>query len=203
MPCFQLSGTLKTLPPRELSAGLAEIIKYGPIADMPFLDWIEANIDALMASEPAALAHAIQRSCEIKAHVVGQDEREQGLRAILNFGHTFGHAIESGLGYGEWLHGEAVGVGMLLATDLSHRLGWIGAPEVGRVRDLLRRAGLPVEAPQIGASHALSLMGMDKKVLAGRIRLVLLSGLGAGVVSGDYPAETLQQTLAAYFGGAD
>jgi 3-dehydroquinate synthase len=116
-------ATLATLPPRELSAGLAEIIKYGPIADMAFLDWIEANLDALLRREPAALAHAVRRSCEIKAWVVGQDERESGVRAILNFGHTFGHAIEAGLGYGEWLHGEAVGCGMVMATQLSHRLG--------------------------------------------------------------------------------
>jgi 3-dehydroquinate synthase len=122
------------LPPRELSAGLAEIIKYGPIADMAFLDWIEANLDALVAREPGALAHAVKRSCEIKAWVVGQDERETGLRAILNFGHTFGHAIESGLGYGEWLHGEAVGCGMVMAAHLSQRLGGVDAAFVERSR---------------------------------------------------------------------
>ena len=197
------TATLGTLPPRELKAGLAEVIKYGLVADEGFLDWLDANVAALLSLEPEALAFAIRRSCEIKAAIVAEDEREHGRRALLNFGHTFGHAIEKAVGYGEWLHGEAVGVGMLLATDLSRRLGWIGAPEVGRVRDLLQRSGLPVAAPPIGAPHALNLMGMDKKVLAGRIRLVLLGGLGKGVVSGDYPAEALQQTLAAYFGGAD
>ena len=194
--------TLATLPPRELRAGLAEVIKYGLVADAALLDWLDANLAPLLALDPVALAFAIRRSCEIKAGVVADDEREHGRRALLNLGHTFGHAIETAAGYGEWLHGEAVGVGMLLAADLSHRLGWLGAPEVGRVRDLLQRAGLPVVAPAIGASRAFDLMGMDKKVLAGRIRLVLLRQLGEGVVSADYPAEALQATLAAYFGGA-
>jgi 3-dehydroquinate synthase len=194
--------TLATLPPRELRAGLAEVIKYGLVADAALLDWLDANLAPLLALDPAALAFAIRRSCEIKAGVVADDEREHGRRALLNLGHTFGHAIETAAGYGEWLHGEAVGVGMLLAADLSRRLGWLGAPEVGRVRDLLQRAGLPVVAPAIGASRAFDLMGMDKKVLAGRIRLVLLRQLGEGVVSTDYPAEALQATLAAYFGGA-
>jgi 3-dehydroquinate synthase len=195
------TATLGTLPPRELRAGLAEVIKYGLVADAGFLDWLDANMAALLALDPAALAFAIRRSCEIKAAIVSEDEREHGRRALLNLGHTFGHAIEKAAGYGEWLHGEAVGVGMLLAADLSHRLGRIGLPEVARVRHLLQRAGLPIAAPPIGASHALSLMGMDKKVLAGRIRLVLLRGLGDGVVSGDYPAGALQATLAAHFGG--
>jgi 3-dehydroquinate synthase len=194
--------TLATLPPRELRAGLAEVIKYGLVADSGFLDWLDASMAALLALDPAALAFAIRRSCEIKAGIVSEDEREHGRRALLNLGHTFGHAIEKAAGYGEWLHGEAVGVGMLLAADLSHRLGCIGLPEVGRVRDLLQRAGLPVVAPLIGASRAFDLMGMDKKVLAGRIRLVLLRRLGAGVVSGDYPPEALQATLAAHFGDA-
>ena len=176
--------TLKTLPPRELSAGLAEIIKYGPIADMPFLDWIETNIDALMASEPAALAHAIQRSCEIKAHVVGQDEREQGLRAILNFGHTFGHAIESGLGYGRWLHGEGVGCGMVMAAHLSQRLGLVDIAFVERLKRLIGRAGLPVKGPILdtrdNAGRYLELMRIDKKSEAGEIRFVLIDGSGTG-----------------------
>ncbi len=196
------TATLRTLPGRELHAGLAEIIKYGLIADADFLDWLEANLASLQELDPAALAHAIRRSCEIKAEIVAEDEREHGRRALLNLGHTFGHAIETAAGYGEWLHGEAVGVGMLLAADLSHRLGWLRAADVARVRDLLRRAGLPGAAPAIGAARALDLMGMDKKVLAGRIRLVLLKHVGEGVVSGDYPADALEATLAAHFGGS-
>jgi len=177
---------LKTLPPRELSAGLAEIIKYGPIADMPFLNWIEANIDALMASEPTALSHAIQHSCEIKAHVVGQDEREQGLRAILNFGHTFGHAIESGLGYGQWLHGEGVACGMVMAAHLSQRLGLVDRAFTERLTRLIERAGLPVKGPILdavdNAGRYLELMRMDKKSEAGEIRFVLIDGPGKAVV---------------------
>ncbi len=173
---------LATLPPRELSAGLAEVIKYGPIADMAFLDWIEAHLDALLAKEPAALAHAIQRSCEIKAWVVGQDERESGLRVILNFGHTFGHAIESGLGYGEWLHGEGVGCGMVMAAHLSQRLGLVDLAFVERVTALIRRAGLPVKAPVLSstdnAGRYLELMRIDKKSEAGEIRFVLIDGPG-------------------------
>ncbi len=196
------TATLGTLPPRELRAGLAEVIKYGLVADAGFLDWLDASMAALLALDPAALAFAVRRCCEIKAAIVSEDEREHGRRALLNLGHTFGHAIEKAAGYGEWLHGEAVGVGMLLAADMSRRLGWIGLPEVDRVRDLLQRAGLPVVAPAIGAPRAFDLMGMDKKVLAGRIRLVLLRRLGEGVVSGDYPPAELQATLAAHFGGA-
>lgn len=177
---------LKTLPDRELSAGLAEVIKYGPIADMAFLDWIEAKLDALLAKEPAALAHAIQRSCEIKAWVVGQDERESGLRAILNFGHTFGHAIESGLGYGEWLHGEGVGCGMVMAAHLSQRLGLIDKPFVERLSRLVQRAGLPVKGPVLStadnAGRYLDLMRIDKKSEAGEIRFVLIDGPGKAVV---------------------
>ena len=194
------TDTLRTLDPRELRAGLAEVIKYGLVADESFLAWLEASLDALLALEPAALAHAIRRSCEVKAEIVAEDEREHGRRALLNLGHTFGHAIETATGYGEWLHGEAVGAGMLMAADLSCRLGWLGAADVERVRALLARAGLPLEAPRIGAARALDLMGMDKKVLAGRIRLVLLRRIGAGVVAGDYPADALQATLAAHFG---
>ncbi len=177
---------LKTLPPRELSAGLAEVIKYGPIADLVFMDWMEANLGALLAGEPAALAHAIQRSCEIKAHVVGQDEREQGLRAILNFGHTFGHAIESGLGYGQWLHGEGVGCGMVMAAHLSQRLGQVDAAFVERLTRLVKRAGLPVKGPVLdaveNAGRYLELMRIDKKSEAGEIRFVLISGPGSAVV---------------------
>ncbi len=173
---------LKTLPARELSAGLAEIIKYGPIADMVFFDWIDINLPALLAGEPSALAHAIQRSCEIKAQVVGQDEREQGLRAILNFGHTFGHAIESGLGYGQWLHGEGVACGMLMAAHLSQRLGLVDAAFVNRLTQLIDRAGLPVKGPILSqtdnAGRYLELMRGDKKSEAGEIRFVLIDAPG-------------------------
>ena len=181
-------GTLNTLPPRELSAGLAEIIKYGPIADMAFFDWIEANLDALLARDPVALAHAVKRSCEIKAWVVGQDERESGIRAILNFGHTFGHAIESGMGYGAWLHGEGVGCGMVMAAHLSQRLGLVDAAFVRRLTALISRAGLPVTGPQLDATDSagryLELMRVDKKSEAGEIKFVLIDKPGSAVVRG-------------------
>ena len=177
-------SSLQTLPAREMSAGLAEIIKYGPIADMVFLDWIEAHIDALMARDPQALAHAVQRSCEIKAWVVGQDERESGLRAILNFGHTFGHAIEAGLGFGEWLHGEAVGCGMVMAAHLSHRLGYIDLALVERLTALIARAGLPVVGPNLGVETYLHHMRVDKKAEAGDIRFVLIDSPGHAKVQG-------------------
>ena len=192
---------LKTLPPRELSAGLAEVIKYGPITDMAFFDWIEANISRLLARDPQALAHAVKRSCEIKASVVAQDERDYGLRAILNFGHTFGHAIEAGLGFGEWLHGEAVGCGMVMAAHLSQRLGRVDAALVQRLTALIRKAGLPVRGPQLpaaalghGASHAaatltnadiyLAHMRVDKKSEAGEIKFVVIDGPGRATVCG-------------------
>jgi len=175
--------TLRTLPDRELSAGLAEVIKYGPIADANFLAWLEANMDALRARDPSALAYAVQRSCEIKAWVVGQDERESGLRAILNFGHTFGHAIETGLGYGEWLHGEAVGCGMVMASDLSVRLGLMPPEFLARMTALIGRAGLPVKAPaSIGVERFLNLMRVDKKAEDGEIRFVLIERLGQAVM---------------------
>jgi len=196
------TATLATLPGRELCAGLAEVLKYGLVADAAFLDWIDAHLEALRALDAAALAYAIRRSCEIKAQIVAEDEREHGRRALLNLGHTFGHAIETATGYGEWLHGEAVGVGMLLAADLSCRLGWIEAAEVERLRGLLRRAGLPDRAPAIGAARALELMGMDKKVLDGRLRLVLLRRTGEGVVSGDHPADALRAVLREHFEAA-
>jgi len=176
------TDTLASLPARELSAGLAEIIKYGPIADADFLAWIEDHLDALLAREPVALAHAIRRSCEIKAWVVGQDERESGLRAILNFGHTFGHAIEAGLGYGEWLHGEAVGCGMVMAADLSARLGLAPVALAERLRRLIERAGLPVSGPALGASRYLELMRVDKKAEAGEIRFVVIESVGRATV---------------------
>src|SRR5574337_1783512 len=167
-------STLDTLPDRELSAGLAEVIKYGPIADMAFFAWLEANLDALVARVPAALAGAVRRCCEIKAAVVGRDERESGLRAILNFGHTFGHAIEAGLGYGEWLHGEAVGCGMVMAADLSRRVGLVGGDFAARLSRLIERAGLPVRGPGLGADRWLELMRIDKKAEGGEIRFVLI-----------------------------
>ena len=171
---------LNTLSQRELSAGLAEVIKYGPIADLDFLDWIDTHLDALLARDSDALGHAVQRSCEIKAWVVGQDEREAGLRAILNFGHTFGHAIEAGLGYGAWLHGEAVGCGMVMAAELSLRLGLVDGAFVERLRRLIERAGLPVIAPRLdvhdNAARYLELMRVDKKADAGEIRFVVIDG---------------------------
>jgi 3-dehydroquinate synthase len=183
--------TLKTLPAREMSAGLAEVIKYGPIADMAFMDWLEHNMDGLRAGDPALLAHAVQRSCEIKAQVVGADEREQGLRAILNFGHTFGHAIEAGMGYGAWLHGEAVGCGMVMAASLSQALGLVDAAFVQRLHTLVQRAGLPTVAPALPLGSALDvperylqLMRLDKKAEAGAMKFVTIDPPGrAGVRS--------------------
>jgi 3-dehydroquinate synthase len=186
--------TLQTLPQREFIAGLAEVIKYGPIADEAFLGWIEDHLDDLLAREPAALTHAIRRSCEIKAEVVGADEKEGGVRAILNFGHTFGHAIESGLGYGQWLHGEAVGCGMRMATDLSVRLGLLPPSALERMHRLLVRAGLPVQAPDLGVERYLQWMGRDKKAEAGEIRFVLLESMGLAVVR-PAPDELVGQVL--------
>jgi len=180
--------TLRTLPARELSAGLAEVIKYGPIADMAFLDWMEAHVEALLAYDPTALGHAVRRSCEIKAWVVGQDERESGLRAILNFGHTFGHAIEAGLGYGAWLHGEGVAAGMVMAAQLSQRLGLVEQAFVERLVALVRRAGLPVAGPSLSesdnAGRYIELMRVDKKSEGGEIKFVLIDGPGKAVVRG-------------------
>lgn len=194
------TDALRTLPDRELRGGLAEIIKYGLICDPVFFDWIEAHIDALLARSTDALGHAIYRSCQIKAQIVGRDEREQGERALLNLGHTFGHAIESATGYVDWQHGEAVGTGMLMAAEMSQRLGQIDASVVARLRSLLQRAGLPVQAPRIGAERAFDYMRVDKKVHAGRVRLVLLAALGRAVVTSEYPDAALQATLAAHFG---
>jgi 3-dehydroquinate synthase len=189
---------LDTLPPRELSAGLAEVIKYGPIADASLLDWIESNLDALLARDRAALGWAVRRSCEIKAAVVAADEREGGLRAILNFGHTFGHAIEAGLGYGRWLHGEAVGCGMVMAADLSMRLGLVGPDLVERLRLLCRRAGLPVRAPALGgAERWLELMRVDKKAEGGELRFVVLEAVGRAAVR-TAPDALVRQTIAAH-----
>jgi 3-dehydroquinate synthase len=193
------TDTLDTLPPRELSAGLAEVIKHGAIIDAEFFTWIEANIDKLRNRDPQAIIHAIRRSCKIKAEVVRQDEREGGLRAILNFGHTFAHAIESGLGYGMWLHGEAVGCGMVMAADLSHRLGYIDAQSKERVKAVVRAAGLPVSAPDLGNERWLELMQVDKKNEGGQIKFILLKPLGTSVIT-TAPADALLATLAACVG---
>jgi 3-dehydroquinate synthase len=197
---FADTTTLRTLPPRELRAGLAEVVKYGLVFDLSFLDWIESNVDALLALDDAVLAHAIHRSCELKADVVRRDEREAGDRALLNLGHTFGHAIEAATGYTQWLHGEAVATGMLIAADMSSRLGRLPMVDVQRVRDLLQRIGLPVEAPRFGAAKALDYMRVDKKVLSGRIRLVLLDSLGKAHFTAEYPDDILHATLRSHFG---
>ena len=194
------TDTLRSLPERELSAGLAEVIKYGLIRDLPFLEWIEAHIDQLMARDAAALAYAIERSCANKAAVVADDELEtakEGGRALLNLGHTFGHAIETGVGYGEWLHGEAVAAGTLMATELSCSLGWLAESDVTRVRKLLERANLPVRGPQLGVERYVDLMGHDKKVIAGRLRLVLLKKLGEAVTYAEAPPEKITAAIEA------
>ncbi|MDG1579874.1 3-dehydroquinate synthase [Pseudomonas sp. GOM6] len=189
---------LNTLPARELSAGLAEVIKYGLICDLDFLGWLELHIDQLRALQPDALVQAIERSCAAKARVVGVDERESGLRAILNLGHTFGHAIETHMGYGEWLHGEAVAAGTAMALDMSARLGWISEAERDRGLRLLLRAGLPVIPPlDMAPEDFLQHMAVDKKVLDGRLRLVLLRKLGEAVITDDFPREVLNATLRA------
>jgi 3-dehydroquinate synthase len=188
---------LNTLPDKELRAGIAEVIKYGLIRDLPFLEWLEANMDRLLARDTEALQYAIARSCQNKAEVVGNDERESGERALLNLGHTFGHAVENGMGYGIWLHGEAVAAGTIMAADLSQRLGWLGAEDVSRTRTLFVRAGLPVIAPKLGAAKYMQLMGLDKKVSDGKIRFVLLKALGHAVMTGDVPQAMLEQTLEA------
>ncbi|UTY56691.1 bifunctional shikimate kinase/3-dehydroquinate synthase AroKB [Massilia sp. erpn] len=190
------TSTLETLPERELSAGLAEVIKHGAIIDAAFFDWIEANIGKLMARDKGALAYAIARSCEIKSDVVRQDEREGGLRAILNFGHTFGHAIEAGMGYGAWLHGEAVGCGMVMAAELSQRMGFIDAEAVARMRALVAAAGLPVQAPDLGTQRWLELMEVDKKNEGGAIKFILLKPVGSPCIT-TAPQELLLDTIAA------
>ena len=191
------TDTLNTLPDRELSSGLAEVIKYGLIRDPEFFAWLEVNLDKLLARDPEALAYAIHRSCWNKAEVVAADERESGVRATLNLGHSFGHAIETGMGYGNWLHGEAIAVGMVMASDLSRRLNWLSAADVARVEKLIRRARLPVRAPgTLSTARFLELMAVDKKVLDGHLRLVLLKRLGEAVVTDDYPRAELEETLA-------
>jgi 3-dehydroquinate synthase len=189
--------TLNTLPDKELRAGLAEVIKYGLIRDLKFLEWLETNIEKLLQRDTTMLQYAIARCCQNKAEVVGADERESGERALLNLGHTFGHAIENGMGYGVWLHGEAVAAGTVMAADLSQRLGWLNQENLIRVRKLFERAGLPVIAPKLGAEKYMQLMGLDKKVADGKIRFVLLKSLGQAVMTGDVPQALLEQTLEA------
>lgn len=188
--------TLQTLPAREFSAGMAEVIKYGLIRDPAFFDWLETNIAQLMALDEAAISEAIYRSCQNKAEVVARDEHEHGERALLNLGHTFGHAIENAMGYGVWLHGEAVAAGTMMAADLSQRMGWLSAADVKRTHALLAAANLPLEAPKLGGSKYMELMQLDKKVADGKIRLVLQQGIGKSVITSDYDVEKLKQTLA-------
>lgn len=190
------TDTLNTLPDKELSAGLAEVIKYGLISDPEFFFWLEENIDKLLARDPQALAYAIEHSCADKAAVVAADEREIGNRALLNLGHTFGHAIETGTGYGAWLHGEAIAAGMCMAADLSRRLGWLSAQEVQRIERLIQRARLPTRAPRsLSGARLRELMSVDKKVEAGQLRLVLPKGLGHSVITADVPTSLLDVTL--------
>ena len=189
------TDTLATLPDRELAAGVAEIIKYGLIRDAKFFDWLEKNLNRLVAREPEALAYAIERSCSNKADIVAADERETGIRALLNYGHTFGHAIEAGQGFGNWLHGEAVSAGMVLAAKLSQRMGLLARHDVTRVIDILARAGLPVAAPDFGIERYRALMGHDKKVEGGRIRFVLLKRLGDAFVADNVPTDALNEVL--------
>lgn len=191
-------GTLRTLERRQIPAGLAEIIKYGAIDDAEFFDWLEQNIDALNQLDSSMMRYAVRRSCSDKADVVAADEKESGKRAILNFGHTFGHAIETGEGYGEWLHGEAVGTGMIMAAEFSARLGMLSRESVTRITHLIEAAGLPVKPPTYGAERYLDLMSVDKKVRDGNIRFVLLNEIGSAVVTGDYDREILIDLLDEY-----
>jgi 3-dehydroquinate synthase len=193
------TDTLRTLPDRQLNAGLAEVVKYGLIADAELFVWLEHQAENLLRRDPGALHHAIRRSCEIKAAIVAEDERERGNRALLNLGHTFGHAIERCAGYGEWLHGEAVSAGMCMAADLSERLGLLHTGEPRRLRTLLDRLELPITPPQVDPREFLDAMSMDKKVLAGQIRLVLLREIGSAKVMADYPAHELLDLLREQF----
>jgi 3-dehydroquinate synthase len=190
------TDTLNTLDDRQLSAGLAEIIKYGLIRDADFLDWLEQNMGKLVARDTGCLIEAIERSCQHKAEVVAADELESGQRALLNLGHTYGHAIETGMGYGQWLHGEAVAAGMCMAARHSQKLGWISAQDVARVVDLCASANLPTDKPEtLSGEEMLDHMQVDKKVVDGTIRLVLFRAIGDAIVTGDYPHETLLSTL--------
>jgi 3-dehydroquinate synthase len=193
------TATLDTLDQRQLAAGIAEIIKYGLIKDGDFFSWLEQNMDGLLQREPAALAFAIERSCRNKAELVAADEREAGQRALLNLGHTFGHAIETAVGYGEWLHGEAVAAGICMAARLSNRLGWLTGEDERRTLELIKRAGLPVAPPSsLNRDECLELMAVDKKVMDGRIRLVLLQGIGSAIVTAEFDLSELHNTLDEY-----
>lgn len=187
--------TLQTLPSREFSAGMAEVIKYGLIRDPDFFDWLEMHIEQLMALDESSISEAIYRSCQNKADVVARDEHETGERALLNLGHTFGHAIENAMGYGVWLHGEAVAAGTMMAADLSARMGWLKPEDVKRIYALLTAANLPLEAPKLGVEKYLDLMQLDKKVADGKIRLVLQQGIGKSVITSDYDEKKLKETL--------
>lgn len=196
---FADTATLNTLDDRQFAAGLAEVIKYGLINDAEFFDWLEANMAGLVARQPELLAQAIARSCQDKADIVAADEREQGVRALLNLGHTFGHAIETGCGYGVVLHGEAIAIGMVMAADLSARLGWLDRASVERIEAILTAAGLPTNVPSaMTAARFMDLMAVDKKVQDGAIRLILLTAIGQAVISDDYPPAQLAATLDAF-----
>ena len=188
--------TLNTLPARELSAGVAEVIKYGLIRDANFFDWLEAHMPELMALDRPVISEAVFRSCQNKAEVVAADEHETGERALLNLGHTFGHAIENAMGYGVWLHGEAVAAGTMMAADLSSRMGWLNVDEIKRMTSIFQAANLPIKSPALGVDKYLDLMGLDKKVENGKIRLILQQGIGKSVMTSDYDANLLQETLA-------
>jgi len=190
-------ATLNTLPDRELKAGIAEVIKYGLIRDAEFLTWLESNMAGLLARDPQVLMYAVHRSCAHKAEVVAADERESGERALLNLGHTFGHAIETGLGYGAWLHGEAVAAGTVMAADLSARLGWLNQEDVARVCQLFTLAGLPTQGPAMPTDDYLALMQHDKKVIDGELRLVLLQALGRAVVSAEASSAQISASIRA------
>jgi 3-dehydroquinate synthase len=190
-------STLDTLPDRELRSGIAEVIKHGFILDPQFVDWLETNMEKLLARDRAALEHAVRRSCELKAQVVAADERESGLRAILNFGHTFGHAIEAGAGYGEWLHGEAVAAGMVMAAELSERVGTLRRADAARVKALIGRAGLPLRGPKLPAERYFELMQVDKKAAGGKMRFILLEGLGRAALHRDLAPELVRDSIAA------
>lgn len=190
------TSTLNTLEQRQLCSGIAEVIKYGLIRDIPFLEWLESNMDSLLDRNANALAYAIERSCRNKAEVVAADERENGQRALLNLGHTFGHAIETGMGYGAWLHGEAVASGMVMAARLSNKLGWISEADVDRVINIIERANLPVKAPeQISVDNFIELMSLDKKVTDGILNLVLYKAPGKAIISNDYTHDILKETI--------
>jgi 3-dehydroquinate synthase len=190
-------ATLDTLPPRELRSGIAEVIKHGFALDATFVDWLEGNVEKLVACDRQALAYAVRRSCELKARVVAADERETGERALLNFGHTFGHAIETAAGYGAWLHGEAVAAGMVMAAELSALMGHLRKTEVGRVRELLRRAGLPVAGPALAPERLMELMALDKKAAKGKTRFVVLESIGRAALRADIDARSVREAIVA------